>query len=89
MAARIDDVRAIDDVDYVDDARSRIIDTARRAQLLESQTDILHCLLNVNLLMARNLNYRRVQVVLVLLLLIDEAARERFSGRDRRVRHDG
>jgi hypothetical protein len=58
-----------------------LLSTRRDAHdLLEYQTDILHFLSKVNLLMVTNLNSCRTQVILVLLLLIDEAARERFRG---------
>jgi hypothetical protein len=64
MAERIDDVLAID-VDRVDDERPRIVvNAALGARLPAYQSDILHCLWTVNLLMMKNLNSDCAQVIL-------------------------
>jgi hypothetical protein len=64
MAARIDDVLAIDDVDLVDVAGHHIIVDAHGAHISGIENRHLHFLWNVNLLMVSNLNSCRAQVIL-------------------------
>jgi hypothetical protein len=66
MAARIDDVRPLMTSTMSMTRAVALLSTRRDAHdLLEYQTDILHFLSKVNLLMMNNLNCCRMQVILV------------------------